>query len=116
MLQPNLPHPPQPIRCRPLHPAAAYFTAKLDKAALIANNGQTAGLAAFVGGFASYQMSIPADPSNLERAMFLLIVFSVHACLCSALTSAMLHRCLANMGDDEAIKCVRAACSCPRMT
>mmetsp|Transcript_42456 Transcript_42456/g.131489 ORF Transcript_42456/g.131489 Transcript_42456/m.131489 type:complete len:214 (-) Transcript_42456:120-761(-) len=59
-------------------------------------------MAALVGGFALGNMRDDLiDGSALGVWIYSLAVFAVHACTCSALTSAMLYR-LANRMDDEA--------------
>ena len=83
-----------------------YWTAKKDKASLLANNNQTAALASFVGGFASYGLAgaRPYCDETICLVMYVLCLFAVHASFCSALTSALLHRVISNMDEEDVLK------------
>ena len=92
----------QHVRCFTM----VYWTAKKDKASLLANNNQTAALASFVGGFASYGLAgaRPYCDETICLVMYVLCLFAVHASFCSALTSALLHRVISNMDEEDVLK------------
>ena len=63
------------------------------RAALLSQVTQTAGLGAIIGGFAFSRLTEPApDAPTLDLALYVVTCFAVHACTCSALTSAILFR------------------------
>ena len=64
------------------------------------NTGVTAAL---VGGFAlgNIQTDLTDSATDLDIAIYVANVFAVHACTCSALTSALLYRCVNRMNDDD---------------
>ena len=63
---------------------------------------QTAALAAFIGGFAFKSLStLPHTATIVDQLRYIFTVFAVHACVCSALTSAILYWVLHALHDDE---------------
>mmetsp|Transcript_21527 Transcript_21527/g.54240 ORF Transcript_21527/g.54240 Transcript_21527/m.54240 type:complete len:215 (-) Transcript_21527:477-1121(-) len=66
----------------------------------------TSVMAAIVGGFALSNMQqtsepFPADVKALQLAIYVCSFLAVHACTCSALTSAFVYRHVNNMADEE---------------
>lgn len=61
---------------------------------------QTAALAAFIGGFAYTGLEQHSE-ATLDIIRYVLTCFSVHCCMCSTLTSAILYTVLENLHDDE---------------
>ena len=59
-----------------------------------------------VGGFASYGLAgaRPYCDETICLVMYVLCLFAVHASFCSALTSALLHRVISNMDEEDVLK------------
>ena len=60
----------------------------------------TSVMSALIGGFALENMSIPDERTPFDVPIYLLATIAVHACTCSALTSAFIYRIVNNMEDD----------------
>merc|ERR1711881_299375 len=61
----------------------------------------TSVMAALVGGFALGNLSAPSSESSFDVAIYMTSFIAVHACTCSALTSAFVYRTVNNMEDSH---------------
>ena len=77
--------------------------AEIDRERLCCDVLNTAVMAALVGGFALGNMTISGD-TTMEMIVYTLSCFAVHACTCSALTSALLYRVAVRMKDEAVAK------------
>ena len=73
--------------------------ADLDRERLCCDVLNTSVMAALVGGFALSNMVAPGE-STIEYVIYTMSCFAVHACTCSALTSALLYRTVVRMKDE----------------
>ena len=75
--------------------------AEPDRERLCCDILNTAVMAALIGGFALTNMTI-SGTTTLEMVVYTMSCFAVHACTCSALTSALLYRTAVRL-EDEAV-------------
>jgi len=62
-------------------------------------------MAALIGGFALGNLTAPGeDPEPIETYIYLLSYITVHACTCSALTSAFIYEAVNQMEDEHVSK------------
>jgi hypothetical protein len=80
--------------------AASTLAVVVDRERVCSDILNTSVMAALVGGFALSNMQSPLDPTPLEHTIYLASCLAVHACTCSALTSALLYRVAVRMHDD----------------
>lgn len=81
----------------------AYRARKPTRESITGQVTQTAALGAFVGGFAFITLHLPGKEEGLDIAIYLFTCFSVVACMCSALTGAILYRTLEAIHDDDVV-------------
>ena len=74
-------------------------TVVVDRERICCDVLNTAIMAALVGGFALGNLSLSGTDA-IDKWIYLLTCFSVHACTCSALTSAVLYREVVRMNDE----------------
>jgi len=74
----------------------------MDRERLMSDLMNTCVIAALIGGFALGNLSPPAedeDPNSISNYIYILSYITVHACTCSALTSAFIYAAVNKMGD-----------------
>ena len=74
--------------------------AELDRDRVCSDVLNTSVMAALVGGFVLGNMQ-PSGSNTLDHVIYLASCLSVHACTCSALTSALMYRVVVRMEDDS---------------
>ena len=79
----------------------------IDRERICCDVLNTAVMAALVGGFALGNLSL-SGTDTIDKWIYLLTCFSVHACTCSALTSAVLYREVVRMNDEAVPSWVEA--------
>lgn len=84
-------------------PVPSDAARKVDRERLCNDVLNTSVMAALIGGFALnfLQSKYEFSESNVDMAIYVLSVIAVHACTCSALTSAFVYRTVNNLHDDE---------------
>mmetsp|Transcript_44829 Transcript_44829/g.97625 ORF Transcript_44829/g.97625 Transcript_44829/m.97625 type:complete len:202 (-) Transcript_44829:145-750(-) len=82
------------------HSSTSSLIAPVTRERLCNDILNTSVMAALVGGFALNNMHKPEDDSAMEIGIYMLGFMSVHACTCSALTSAFVYQVVNGMNDD----------------
>ena len=72
----------------------------VDRERLCCDILNTSVMGALVGGFALGNLQAPASPMMIEKVIYFMSCFAVHACTCSCLTSALLYHVVVRMHDD----------------
>ena len=79
-----------------------YTSRPIQRETLADKVTQTAALAAFIGGFAFSKLQLQSN-DTISLVLYVMTVFSVHACTCSALTSAILYGVIQSLREEDVV-------------
>ena len=79
-----------------------YTSRPIQRETLTDKVTQTAALAAFIGGFAFSKLQLESN-DTISLVLYVMTVFSVHACTCSALTSAILYGVIQSLREEDVV-------------